>query len=69
MLAMGDTHIFRVDKPLYDGGQLVEHVTRVEGFGEDQVHWVRIEVYPDSSDVFSVRQEVIAENIEKRAGD
>lgn len=69
MLAMGDTHIFRVDKPLYDGGQLVEHVTRVEAFGADQVHWVRIEVHPDSSDVFSVRQEVITENIDQRPGD
>ncbi|MBO6558476.1 MAG: metallophosphoesterase [Pseudomonadales bacterium] len=63
MLAMGDTHIFRVDKPLYDNGKLVEHVTRVEGFGEDAVHWVRIEVHPDASDVFRVRQELIRDNV------
>ena len=39
ILAVGDTHIFRVDKPLYDGDDLVEHFTRVEGFGEDNIHW------------------------------
>ncbi len=63
MLAMGDTHVFRVDKPVYDGDRLVEHVTRVESFGEDQVHWVRIEVHPDARDVFQVHQEIIPENV------
>lgn len=63
LLAVGDTHVFRVDKPMYDGDQLVEHFTRVESFGEDQVHWVRIVVKPDTAQVFHIHQEIIAENI------
>ena len=61
-MAMGDTHVFRVDKPLYDGEQLVEHFTRVETFGEDQVHWVRVVVKPETKQVFHIHQEIIPEN-------
>jgi hypothetical protein len=64
LLAVGDTHVFRIDKPLYDGGDLVEHFTRVEGFGEDNIHWVRIVVRPETSQVFEIHQEIIPENIE-----
>ena len=62
LLAVGDTHVFRVDKPMYDGDQLVEHFTRVEAFGEDQVHWVRVVVKPDTPQVFHIYQEIIPEN-------
>ena len=64
LLAVGDTHVFRVDKPLYDGDDLVEHFTRVEGFGADNIHWVRIVVRPETSQVFEIHQEIIPENIE-----
>ena len=62
VLAVGDTHIFRVDKPLYDNNQLVEHFTRVETFGADQVHWVRVVVDPSTREVFSFHQEIIPGN-------
>lgn len=62
VLAVGDTHIFRVDKPLYDGDNVVEHFTRVEVFGNPNVHWVRIVVNPDSNEVFEFHQELIEEN-------
>ena len=62
MLAVGDTHIFRVDKPLYDGNNVVEHFTRIETFGHPNVHWVRVVVNPDSNEVFEVHQEIIEEN-------
>ena len=67
VLAVGDTHLFRVDKPLFDGEHLVENFTRVEGFGEDQVHWVRVVVNPRSSSVFEFHQEIIPENMRKRS--
>ena len=63
MPAVGDTHIFRVVKPLYDGANVVENFTRVEGFGEGQVHWVRIKVDTSDSQVFTVFQELIPENL------
>ena len=65
LLAVGDTHVFRVDKPLYDDEELVEHFTRVEGFGEDTMHWVRIVVRPATHQVFEIHQEIIKENLSK----
>ncbi len=60
VLAVGDTHIFRVDKPLYSSRrQLVENFTRVEGFGNPLVHWINVLVEPDESWVFSFRQQLL----------
>ena len=62
VLAVGDTHIFRVDKPLYNGDHLVEHFTRVETFGDPNVHWVRVVVNPQANQLFEFHQEIIPEN-------
>lgn len=63
VLAVGDTHVFRVDKPLYRvDGTLVENFTRVETFGDPNVHWVRVTVDPSERSVFSFHQEVIPGN-------
>jgi hypothetical protein len=60
VLAVGDTHIFRVDKPLYTPeGRLVENFTRVETFGFPDVHWVRVRVEPDTPWVFSFHQQFV----------
>lgn len=60
VLAVGDTHIFRVDKPLYSSRrQLVENFTRVEGFGNPLVHWINVLVESDESWVFSFRQQLL----------
>lgn len=66
LLAHGDSHYFRLDKPLKGtvDGRLLENFTRVENFGERDVHWVKITVNPLSAEVFSVQQEIIAENLE-----
>ena len=65
VLAVGDTHIFRVDKPLYDPatGRLVDNFTRVETFGNPLVHWVRVVVDPDTPSVFSFHQQMVAANV------
>ena len=64
-VAVGDTHIFRVDKPLYDPatGRLVDNFTRVETFGNPLVHWVRVVVDPDTPSVFSFHQQMVAANV------
>jgi len=60
VLAVGDTHIFRVDKPLYsDKGALVQNFTRVESFGHPLVNWVNVLVEPDSPWVFSFREQLV----------
>jgi hypothetical protein len=64
VLAHGDSHYFRVDKPLprpdpdgYRRSRIV-NFTRVENFGSPDVHWLRGIVDPRDSALFSFRPEV-----------
>lgn len=66
----GDTHYFRVDKPLFragvfgagDRGRQLENFTRVEVHGYPEAHWVRIVVDPAQPSVFSFREEIVDAN-------
>jgi hypothetical protein len=63
-LANGDSHFFRIDKPLFDANrETLQTFTRVEGFGSPHGHWVRVQVDPSRPEVFSFRQELVAENL------
>ncbi len=66
----GDSHYFRVDKPLQDtSGRRVENFTRVETFGDNQatgnsdVHWVKALVDPNSRDVFAFQAQIVPANL------
>lgn len=61
LLVHGDTHIFRVDKPLLarPDGRLLEHVTRLETFGHPEVHWVRVGVDPSRPGLFTFHPELV----------
>jgi hypothetical protein len=63
----GDTHVFRVDKPLVGSasGRIIENFTRVETFGFPDTHWVRAIVDPADPQVFSFRQEIVKQNLMK----
>ncbi|QSA97407.1 metallophosphoesterase [Methylococcus sp. EFPC2] len=67
VLAHGDSHYFRVDKPVLGSlsKRRIENLTRVETFGADDVHWLRVVVDPNSSEVFSVHQEIVEKNLEQ----
>lgn len=68
VLAVGDTHIFRVDKPLYrDDGTLVENFTRAETFGNPYVHWVKVTVDPRDPQVFTFHQQLVPDNVAERS--
>jgi hypothetical protein len=65
VLAHGDSHYFRVDKPLprpdpdgYRRPRLV-NFTRVENFGSPDMHWVRGIVDPRDSQLFSFKPEFL----------
>jgi hypothetical protein len=60
----GDTHTFRVDKPLVGSisRRMVENFTRVETIGYKNTHWVRAIVDPEDPNVFSFRQQIVKEN-------
>lgn len=65
VLAHGDSHYFRVDKPMISSRsqRRMDNVTRVETFGESDVHWLRVVVRPGSREVFSIHQEVVPGNV------
>ena len=65
----GDSHYFRIDKPLLDAqGRRLENFTRVETFGDNQangindVHWVKALVDPHSRDVFAFQAQMVPAN-------
>jgi hypothetical protein len=65
----GDSHYFRIDKPLQDsGGRRLENFTRVETFGDHQengnndVHWLKVTVNPRSREVFSHEPQIVPGN-------
>ena len=61
----GDSHYFRVDKPLLDRtGKRVTNFTRVETFGDHQptlgdVNWLKVNVDPSSREVFSYEPQIV----------
>jgi hypothetical protein len=64
----GDTHLFRIDKPLYSKktNRLFENFTRVETFGWPDTHWVLATVDPASPNVFRFEPRIVAANVVNR---
>ena len=67
ILAHGDSHYFRIDKPLTHSTtyRRIELFTRLEAFGARDIHWVKVYVDPDDPQVFRIKQKLIPENFEK----
>jgi len=53
VLAHGDTHKQRVDRPTLGESKSLPNFTRVETFGGSDENWIRVTVDPLSNDVFS----------------
>ena len=60
----GDTHLFRIDKPLYSKktNRLFENFTRVETFGNPDTHWVRVTVDATDPQLFRFDPRIVPEN-------
>jgi Calcineurin-like phosphoesterase len=64
MLVHGDTHTFRIDKPLLTAtGARIENFTRVETFGNPDAHWIRVGVDANNPEVFTFEMEIVAQNV------
>jgi hypothetical protein len=61
----GDTHIFRIDKPLMGtrSRRIIENFTRVATFGHPDTHWIRASIDPSDPNVFRFRQEIVKANL------
>ena len=65
LLVHGDSHYFRIDKPMMHEGtkrDSVENFTRLEVFGATNMHALRIDVDPLSPHVFSANQVIVNAN-------
>lgn len=64
VLVHGDSHYFKVDKPLnYDNGQVVAKFTRVETFGAANTHWVEAIVDERDPDLFEFVPRIVPGNV------
>ncbi|MBI4907745.1 MAG: hypothetical protein HY820_29245 [Acidobacteria bacterium] len=65
LIIMGDSHIFRIDKPMIGdrSGLVIENLLRLEVPGSLYAHWVRVRVDPAKSSLFAFQYEDVAENI------
>lgn len=68
LLAHGDSHYFRLDKPLVlpvlpSGSAALENFTRVENFGSPSVHWVEVSVDARDPNVFKVVPHIVPGNV------
>lgn len=59
LLVHGDTHFFKVDKPLYSPTKLLPNLTRLQTFGSPSLHWVKVRVDPGSEQLFTVQPIVV----------
>ncbi|SON57509.1 hypothetical protein HDIA_3968 [Hartmannibacter diazotrophicus] len=62
MLVHGDTHFFKMDKPLRNATHMIPNITRVETFGSPNVHWLKVDVDPSTPDVFTVHPMIVKAN-------
>jgi hypothetical protein len=67
VLVHGDSHYFRIDQPLISSRtrRRVENFTRVETFGNPDVHWIRASVDWRDPNVFRFHPEYVKKNLLK----
>ena len=60
----GDTHLFRIDKPLFSAKtrRPFENFTRVETFGWPDSHWVHVAVDPANPELFTCTAQIVPGN-------
>ena len=71
----GDTHYFRIDKPLFlsgavgpgERGRQIENFTRIEIYGFPEAHWLRVTVDARDAAVFGFREQIVAANVYRKA--
>jgi hypothetical protein len=54
LLVHGDTHFFKVDKPLYSPTRILPNLTRLQTFGSPNMHWVKVNVDPKRPGLFDI---------------
>jgi hypothetical protein len=55
----GDTHSFKIDKPLYSPEKMLPNFTRLETFGSPHIHWVKVRVEPGTPHLFHLQPMIV----------
>jgi hypothetical protein len=55
----GDTHFFKIDKPLHNPTRMLTNFTRLETFGSPSLHWVKVTVDPQSEQLFQIQPVIV----------
>ena len=55
LLVHGDTHFFKMDKPLYSPKRVLYNLTRLETFGSPVLNWVKVTVDTSTEALFIVQ--------------
>jgi hypothetical protein len=59
LLVHGDTHFFKIDKPLYSPTKLLPNLTRVQTFGSPSLHWVKVTVDTAADQLFLIQPVIV----------
>jgi hypothetical protein len=59
LLVHGDTHFFKIDKPLYGPAKGLTNFTRLQTFGSPHLHWVKVTVDPTAQNIFQIQPMVV----------
>lgn len=62
LLVHGDTHFFKLDKPLANATHMLPNFTRLETFGSPNAHWVKVTVDATTRNVFRVEPMIVPGN-------
>lgn len=61
LLVHGDTHFFKIDKPIYGAAKMLTNLTRLQTFGSPHLHWVKVTVDPTSHNVFQIQPVIVGQ--------
>jgi hypothetical protein len=59
LLVHGDTHFFKIDKPLYSPTKLLPNLTRLQTFGSPSLHWVKVTVDTAADQLFLIQPVIV----------
>lgn len=59
LLVHGDTHFYKVDKPLYSPTKLLPNLTRLQTFGSPSLHWVKVTVDANAEQLFQIQPVIV----------
>lgn len=65
VLVHGDTHFFKIDKPLPNATHMLANFTRVQTFGSPNIHWLKVTVDASTSEVFTFQPQMVSANAKK----